>query len=88
MKLTGFRGGKNELSVRDAANQSSSDPSVRALLKTWKQGLPIVLIADDNYRSFPYSLKPRGFGYAVLGTYTIVEAWRALLELCLRKMAD
>jgi F420-dependent methylenetetrahydromethanopterin dehydrogenase len=71
-------GGKNELSDREAGNQSETDKSVRALLATHEKGIPIVLIADDNYRKFPYNLKESGIGYVVLGYYVITAAWRKL----------
>jgi F420-dependent methylenetetrahydromethanopterin dehydrogenase len=61
-------------------SQSDSDLSVRALLNTHDKGLPVVLVADDNYRKFPYNIKTHGMGYVVLGAYIIIRAWRKCLN--------
>ncbi|KAF7317236.1 hypothetical protein HMN09_00458700 [Mycena chlorophos] len=66
---------KGELSVKSAADQRKSDPSVAALLHNYRNGIPIVLLADDNYKRFPVSLKASGVYIAVLGYYRIVAAW-------------
>ncbi|KAI5890533.1 uncharacterized protein SCHCODRAFT_02632122 [Schizophyllum commune H4-8] len=76
-------GGKSEsmamqdgkLTVVPAQDQSENDRSVRALLHTYLEKRPIVLLLDDNYRLFPYDLKAHGIVYAVLGLYFIKHAW-------------
>lgn len=60
-------------------DQEASDRSVRALLKTWKDRLPIVLLADDKYACFPYDLTLANYTYVVLGLYWISHAWGQFL---------
>ncbi|KAF6760318.1 hypothetical protein DFP72DRAFT_843792 [Ephemerocybe angulata] len=69
---------KGRLTVRPAEDQRSDDKSVRALLKTYRERRPIVLIIDDRYAKFPYDLASKGVTYAVLGFYMIVNAWAEL----------
>ncbi|KAF8348386.1 hypothetical protein F5887DRAFT_1280766 [Amanita rubescens] len=56
-------------------DQLAQDKSVRALLRTFKECRPIVLVIDDRYASFPFDLSAKGVSYAVLGFYTIAHAW-------------
>ncbi|KAL1670057.1 hypothetical protein GGF50DRAFT_109790 [Schizophyllum commune] len=64
-----------KLTVIPAQDQSENDRSVRALLHTYIEKRPIVLLLDDNYRLFPYDLRSHGIVYAVLGLYFIKHAW-------------
>ena len=75
-----------KLTVIPAQDQSESDRSVRALLHTYSEKRPIVLLLDDNYRLFPYDLKSQGIVYAVLGLYFIKHAWgtSCYQESCVR----
>ncbi|KIK91187.1 hypothetical protein PAXRUDRAFT_831057 [Paxillus rubicundulus Ve08.2h10] len=73
-------GGKSEstlgsLRQEGAQDQEASDKSVRALLKTYKQCMPLVLLADDKYALFPYDLAASKYTYVVLGIYRIAHAW-------------
>ncbi|KAH8978208.1 hypothetical protein EDB83DRAFT_2243118 [Lactarius deliciosus] len=61
--------------VRGPGDQSEDDPSIRALLDNHKCGRPLVLLADDNYRLFPFDLTANGYTYVVLGLYWITHAW-------------
>ncbi|KAL1744778.1 hypothetical protein HDZ31DRAFT_37795, partial [Schizophyllum fasciatum] len=63
------------LTVVSAQDQSEYDRSVKALLHTYLEKRPLVLLLDDNYRLFPYDLKSQGIVYAVLGLYYIKHAW-------------
>lgn len=56
-------------------DQLAQDKSVRALLRTFKECRPIVLVIDERYASFPFDLSAKGVSYAVLGFYTIAHAW-------------
>jgi hypothetical protein len=56
-------------------DQLAQDKSVRALLRTYKESRPLVLVIDDRYALFPFSLSSKEVGYAVLGFYTIAHAW-------------
>ena len=56
-----------------AKDQAEDDISVRALFESKNRSLPVALIADDNYRLFPYDLGQHT--YVVLGLYRIVDAW-------------
>ena len=51
------------------------DKSVRALLANYKDRRPVVLIADDRYKLFPYNLADDGYTYVVLGFYVITQVW-------------
>ncbi|TRM69524.1 hypothetical protein BD626DRAFT_563265 [Schizophyllum amplum] len=80
--LTGNGGKAESLTMQDgrmvvvpAQDQSEKDISVRALLNTYMERRPLVLLVDDNYRLFPYDLRPHGVVYAVLGLYFIKHAW-------------
>ncbi|KAF9241593.1 hypothetical protein BU15DRAFT_44647 [Melanogaster broomeanus] len=73
-------GGKSESTLdsgrRQAAqDQEASDKSVGALLKTYKEGRPLVLLVDDQYALFPYDLAASKYTYVVLGMYSISHAW-------------
>ena len=57
-------------------DQSAKDVSVRSLINTWNSKSPVILIADDSYKYFPYDLAARGYCYVVLGAYIIMDAWR------------
>lgn len=58
-----------------AADQLAQDKSVRALLRNYTENRPLVLIADDRFKLFPYNLAAKGCAYVVLGFYCIVNAW-------------
>lgn len=58
-----------------AEDQLAQDNSVRALLCNWKAVRPLVLLADDRYKLFPYNLSASGYTYVVLGYYYITHAW-------------
>ncbi|KAF7980743.1 hypothetical protein HWV62_36767 [Athelia sp. TMB] len=83
--LGGFAsiGGKHEsLHSRDgrlvpqaASDQLEQDKSVRALLNNYSQNRPIVLIADDRFKLFPYNLSATNCAYVVLGFYCITNVW-------------
>ncbi|KAF9227346.1 hypothetical protein BS17DRAFT_775348 [Gyrodon lividus] len=77
-------GGKSESTLESrirprrhqaAQDQEASDKSVRALLKTYKECRPLVLLADDKYALFPYDLAASKYTYVVLGMYWISRAW-------------
>lgn len=61
--------------VKEADDQREEDKSVRALLRTYQMGRPLVLIIDDRYALFPYDLAEKGYTYVVLGFYHIAHAW-------------
>ncbi|KAH9054277.1 hypothetical protein EDB87DRAFT_115821 [Lactarius vividus] len=69
------------LEVRGAGDQLEDDRSVRALLNNYKSGRPLVLLADDNYRLFPFDLTANGYTYVVLGLYWITHAWAELQQV-------
>ncbi|TFK68699.1 hypothetical protein BDN72DRAFT_768985 [Pluteus cervinus] len=58
-----------------ADDQLAQDKSVRALLTTYYECRPLVLVIDDKYTLFPYDLGTKDITYAILGFYTIVAAW-------------
>jgi hypothetical protein len=58
-----------------AEDQLAQDKSVRALLRTYRDNRPLVLLADDRYKLFPYNLAAKGCTYVVLGFYIITHAW-------------
>ncbi|KAL7411268.1 hypothetical protein BDY24DRAFT_397237 [Mrakia frigida] len=58
--------------VRLREDQSASDPRVSALLNSWRNRTPIVLVAGNNYQGMPFDL---GCGYVVLGWYWISLVW-------------
>ncbi|KAF8639503.1 hypothetical protein AX17_001408 [Amanita inopinata Kibby_2008] len=58
-----------------ADDQVAHDKSVRALLRTYRESRPLVLVIDDKYALFPYDLSSKGITYAILGFYTIAYAW-------------
>ncbi|KIY61732.1 hypothetical protein CYLTODRAFT_362443 [Cylindrobasidium torrendii FP15055 ss-10] len=67
---------------KTATDQLESDWSVRALLNTFHEQLPMVLLIDDRYPHFPYDLENsrrmdgrNGYTYVVLGFYFIKDAW-------------
>ncbi|KAF8844298.1 hypothetical protein BDN67DRAFT_963043 [Paxillus ammoniavirescens] len=73
-------GGKSESTLgsqrpQGPQDQEASDKSVRALLKTYRQCMPLVLLADDKYALFPYDLAASKYTYVVLGIYRISHAW-------------
>ncbi|KAH9034180.1 hypothetical protein EDB84DRAFT_1251777, partial [Lactarius hengduanensis] len=67
--------------VRGPGDQSEDDPSIRALLDNHKCGRPLVLLADDNYRLFPFDLTANGYTYVVLGLYWITHGWAELQQV-------
>ncbi|KAH9036924.1 hypothetical protein EDB84DRAFT_1156137 [Lactarius hengduanensis] len=69
------------LEVRGPGDQLEDDRSVRALLNNYKCGRPLVLLADDNYRLFPFDLTANGYAYVVLGLYWITHAWAELQQV-------
>lgn len=60
---------------QQAQDQEATDKSVRALLKSYTDKRPLVLLADDKYALFPYDLSASGCTYVVLGLYWISHAW-------------
>ena len=62
-------------------DQLAQDRSVRALLRTYKECRPIVLVIDERYALFPFDLSAKGVSYAILGFYTIAHAWGMLMML-------
>ncbi|KAG2099129.1 hypothetical protein BD769DRAFT_1368639 [Suillus cothurnatus] len=60
---------------QQAQDQEATDKSVRALLKSYTDKRPLVLLADDKYALFPYDLGATGCTYVVLGLYWISHAW-------------
>lgn len=81
--LPSIRGGKAEsihskkgqLTSQPATDQLAQDKSVRALWNNYRNNRPLALLMDDRYALFPYDLKAKNVGYAVLGFYTISDAW-------------
>jgi hypothetical protein len=79
------RGGKGEnlrcyqgkVSVQMEDDQLAQDISVRALLRNYHEGRPLVLLIDNKYILFPYDLSAKDVTYAVLGYYDITNAWGA-----------
>ncbi|KAH8992816.1 hypothetical protein EDB86DRAFT_2931004 [Lactarius hatsudake] len=69
------------LEVRGPGDQLEDDRSVRALLNNYQCGRPLVLLADDNYRLFPFDLTANGYTYIVLGLYWITHAWAELQQV-------
>jgi hypothetical protein len=63
------------LEVREPGDQLEDDRSVHALLNNYASRQPLVLLADDNYRLFPFDLAANGYTYVVLGLYWITHAW-------------
>lgn len=78
-----IRGGKAEavhsrngqLHTQAAGDQLAEDKSIRALLNNYENKQPLVIVADDKYRLFPYDLDAKGYTYVVLGWYQITHAW-------------
>ncbi|KAG1746118.1 hypothetical protein EDB19DRAFT_1690476 [Suillus lakei] len=60
---------------QQAQDQEATDKSVRALLKSYTDKRPLVLLADDKYALFPFDLGASGCTYVVLGSYWISHAW-------------
>jgi len=58
-----------------AEDQLAQDKSVRALLRNHIENRPLVLLADDRYKLFPYNLAESGYTYVVLGFYYVTHAW-------------
>ncbi|KAI0266741.1 hypothetical protein BC834DRAFT_823305 [Gloeopeniophorella convolvens] len=73
------RNGRRE--IQGPGDQLEDDLSVRALLNTYKNRRPLVLLADDSYALFPYELKTQGYTYIVLGFYWITHAWAELQQI-------
>ncbi|KAF8629412.1 hypothetical protein AX15_003465 [Amanita polypyramis BW_CC] len=66
---------KRQSIVTAEDDQLAQDRSVRALLRTYRECRPIVLIIDERYALFPFDLASKEVSYAVLGFYTIAHAW-------------
>ncbi|PPQ68046.1 hypothetical protein CVT25_014507 [Psilocybe cyanescens] len=66
---------KGQLTSQPATDQLAQDKSVRALWNNYRNNRPLALLMDDRYALFPYDLKAKNVGYAVLGFYTISDAW-------------
>ncbi|KAH9485560.1 hypothetical protein JR316_0002470 [Psilocybe cubensis] len=66
---------QGQLSSQPATDQLAQDKSVRALWNTYQNNRPLVLLVDERYALFPYDLKAKNVSYAVLGFYTISDAW-------------
>ncbi|KAG1746285.1 hypothetical protein EDD22DRAFT_918224 [Suillus occidentalis] len=60
---------------QQAQDQEATDKSVRALLRSYTDKRPLVLLADDKYAPFPFDLGASGCTYVVLGSYWISHAW-------------
>lgn len=60
---------------QQAQDQEATDKSVRALLRSYTDKRPLVLLADDKYALFPFDLGASGCTYVVLGSYWISHAW-------------
>lgn len=60
---------------QQAQDQEVTDKSVRALLKSYTDRRPLVLLVDENYALFPFDLGASGYTYVVLGFYWISHAW-------------
>lgn len=60
---------------QQAQDQEATDKSVRALLKSYTDKRPLVLLADDKYALFPFDLGASACTYVVLGLYWISHAW-------------
>ena len=71
IQSSGGSGGRN---LSENSGQADDDYSVRALLRAKEEQKQIALVADDQYRLFPYELDPKWM-YVVLGFYQIVDAW-------------
>lgn len=90
--LSSFSGGKSE-SILDyrvgparfqqAQDQEATDKSVRALLRSYTDKRPLVLLADDKYAPFPFDLGASGCTYVVLGSYWISHAWGMTHPICI-----
>ncbi|KAJ7053615.1 hypothetical protein C8F01DRAFT_551631 [Mycena amicta] len=61
--------------VRPASDQTAQDASVRALMKNFETGQPLVLLIDDKYAHFPFDLSARGVYMTILGFYRVIHAW-------------
>ncbi|KAF8160743.1 hypothetical protein B0H34DRAFT_697920 [Crassisporium funariophilum] len=66
---------KGKTTIHAAGDQLAEDKSVRALLDNYHHRRPLALLIDDKYVLFPYDLGAKDVTYAVLGFYTIVNAW-------------
>ncbi|KAG2043695.1 hypothetical protein BDR03DRAFT_851560 [Suillus americanus] len=60
---------------QQAQDQEATDKSVRALLRSYTDKRPLVLLADEKYALFPFNLGASGYTYVVLGLYWISHAW-------------
>jgi hypothetical protein len=60
---------------QQAQDQEVTDKSVRALLKSYTDRRPLVLLVDEKYALFPFDLGASGYTYIVLGFYWISHAW-------------
>ncbi|KAG1776986.1 hypothetical protein EV702DRAFT_1104717 [Suillus placidus] len=60
---------------QQAQDQEATDKSVRALLRSYTDKRPLVLLADEKYALFPFDLGASGCTYVVLGSYWISHAW-------------
>ena len=72
--LTRSSGGGGGKLLDESSGQAQEDSSVRGLLRTYRAGTPLILLADNNYALFPYQLEDEWM-YVVLGAYRIVDAW-------------
>lgn len=72
---------KGQILKRAEDDQLAQDKSVRALLRTYKECRPIVLVIDERYALFPFDLSSKGVSYAILGFYTIAHAWGMHMKL-------
>lgn len=71
-------------STTQASDQHADDLSVRALLLSYEQRHPVVLLIDDKYELFPYDLHATNpdYTYVALGNYLITRVWA---ERCIPK---
>ena len=72
---------------QQAQNQEVTDKSVRALLKSYMDKRPLVLLVDDKYALFPFDLSASGYTYIVLGFYWISHAWGMSHRICIHDMS-
>ncbi|KZT29010.1 hypothetical protein NEOLEDRAFT_1057099 [Neolentinus lepideus HHB14362 ss-1] len=68
---------EGKLMAYQASDQQANDKSIRALLSSYEQRRPIVLLIDDKYELFPYDLNSSNadYTYVALGNYLITRVW-------------
>ncbi|KAJ6478098.1 hypothetical protein C8R47DRAFT_1139341 [Mycena vitilis] len=66
---------RGQVTSKAAADQTEADLSVKALIKNYRQGQPLVLLIDDKYEPFPFDLGSQDVYMTVLGFYRIIHMW-------------